>query len=503
MSDGTFDYVIVGAGPAGCVLANRLTADPGKQVALIEAGGPDKAKEIHIPAAFTKLFQTAYDWNYHTVKQPRAGDRELFWPRGKTLGGSTSINAMMWLWGHRADYEDWPASWSYAQVAPYYARIGVEVSKLRDPSPATGAFLAACVEAGLPLTADVNGGDNTGFTQTPVAQHRGRRVSAADAYLVPAAGRPNLTLITNALVERVVIDGDRATGVLYRDARGNTRSLTAKREVLVAAGAVNSPHLLMLSGIGDADHLRSVGIKVRRDLPAVGTNLQDHLATAVMVSSRQPVTLFKAETVGQLLRYLTMRKGMLTSNVAEAAGFIRSDESLAAPDVELIFAPSPFNNHGLDPLPGHGITIGVILLRPDSTGRITLASANPTEHPLIDPGYLTDERDVDRLVAGVRVAERIAASPALEPYVGEPMTPYPGVVDDETLRATVRANAETLYHPIGTCAMGTVVDDELRVLGVRGLRVVDASVFPRATRGHTMAPVYMVAERAADFIKAS
>jgi choline dehydrogenase len=501
MSDGNFDYVIVGAGPAGCVLANRLTADSGKRVALIEAGGPDKAREIHIPAAFTKLFQTAYDWNYHTVKQPQAGGRELYWPRGRTLGGSTSINAMMWLWGHRADYDDWP--WSYEDVVPYYRRIGVEVSALRDPNPATKAFLAACAEAGLPLTPDVNGGDNSGFAQTPVTQHRGRRVSAADAYLVPAAGRPNLTLITNALVERIVLDGDRATGVHYRDSRGNTRSLTVQREVLVAAGAVNSPQLLMLSGIGDPDHLRSVGVEVRHDLPAVGTNLQDHLASAVMVTSRQPVTMFKAETFGQIVRYLTTRRGMLTSNVAEACGFLRSDPALAAPDLELIFAPSPFNNHGLDPLPGHGLTIGVILLRPESTGRITLASANPTEHPLIDPGYLTDARDVDRLAFGMRVAERIAATEALKPFVGDPMVPYPGVVDDDTLRESIRANAETLYHPVGTCAMGSVVDSDLRVKGIRGLRVVDASVFPRITRGHTMAPVYMVAERAADLIKAS
>ena len=519
MSDGIYDYVIVGAGPAGCVLANRLSAASDTRVALLEAGGPDKAREIKVPAAFSKLFTTPYDWNYHTSKQPQLADRQLYWPRGKTLGGSTSINAQMWIRGHRADYDGWGLpGWSYDEVLPYFQRVergaglggsyGTEgplwISELRTLNPATVAFLAACAEAGIPPAAELNGGDNTGYSATPVTQRRGQRWSAADAYLRPAMRRPNLTVITGAYVDRVRLDGARASGVTYRDTDGAIHRVDAAREVLLCAGAVNSPQILMLSGIGDPDELRAVGIEPVCELPGVGANLQDHLAAGLTVHCPQKVTMFAAETFGQLARFLLTRKGMLSSNVAEAVAFVRSEPELPAPDLELIFGPVAFIEHGLVAPTDHGITVGVVLLQPESRGRVGLASANPAEPPVIDAGYLTAEADLGRLLTGVRVAESLVRTEALRAFVGAPMAPYPGTVDDAALTEHIRQRAETLYHPAGTCRMGeddlAVVDTSLRVRGIGGLRVVDASVMPRINRGHTQAPVYMIAEKAADLI---
>jgi choline dehydrogenase len=522
--DDGFDYVIVGAGPAGCVLANRLSARPEYRVALLEAGGPDTAREIRVPAAFSRLFMTAYDWNYRTAPQPELGGRELYWPRGKTLGGSTSINAQMWVRGHRADYDGWADDcdgWGYDQVVPYFHRVerrhggtaagvhGTEgplwISELRTVNPATTAFLAACAEIGLPRLGELNEPDNSGFSPTPVTQRRGRRWSAADAYLRPVARRPNLTVLTHAHATRIELDGDRATGVTYRDPTG-TRTIAARREVIVSGGTVNSPQLLMLSGIGDAERLGAVGIEPRHDLPGVGANLQDHLAAGVTVHCPEPVTMFAAESAGQLARFLLLRNGMLSSNVAEAVAFVHSGPGLPAPDLELIFAPSAYLDHGQTPPPGHGISIGIILLQPESGGRITLAGADPELPPVIDPGYLSAEADLRRLIAGVRVAERLLDTDAMRRYAGAPMPPYPGKVDDAALARQLRDRAETLYHPVGTCRMGSgpdaVVDATLKVRGLHGLRVVDASVMPRINRGHTMAPTYMIAERAADLILA-
>jgi choline dehydrogenase len=525
VSDLSYDYVIVGAGPAGCVLANRLSADPGCRVALLEAGGPDKANEIRVPAAFSKLFTTGYDWNYRTSKQPTMADRELYWPRGKTLGGSTAINAQMWVRGHPADYDAWGEEcpgWSYAEVLPYFHRAErrhggpagdvyggsgpLWISELRGLNPATEAFLAACQELGMRRLRELNEADTVGYSPTAVTQRRGRRWSAADAYLRPVRRRPNLTVLTEAYAERIDLDGTRATGVTYRDATGATQRLTARREVILSAGAVNSPHLLMLSGIGDPEQLRAAGVEPRHELPDVGANLQDHLSTGIVLHCPQPVTMVAAESLGQLVRFLLGRRGMLASNVAEAVAFIRSRPELAAPDLEIIFAPVPFVDHGQTAPAGHGITVGVVLLQPDSRGRITLASANPAEPPVIDPGYLTEPTDVQRLIAGVRVAERLVRTEAMKPFAGGPMEPYQGPVDDERLEHLIREHAETLYHPVGTCRMGSdpgsVVDCELNVRGLQGLRVVDASVMPRINRGHTQAPTYMIAERAADLIAA-
>ena len=526
MAAGSFDYVIVGAGSAGCVLANRLSADPACRVALLEAGGPDRAREIRIPVAFTKLLQTGYDWNYRTTRQPQLSGRELYWPRGKTLGGSSSIHGQAWTRGHRVDYDGWAQScpgWSYDEVLPYFQRAECRVgsnaggvygtsgpqfiSELRDPNPTTSAFLAACAELGMRRLGELNEPNNTGYAPTPVTQRRGLRHSAADAYLCPARRRPNLTVLTGAHAQRVLFDGARATGVEYRDGAGVTQRVTASCEVILSSGTVNSPQLLMLSGIGDADQLRAAGVEPRHDLVGVGANLQDHLACGVIVHCPKPITLFAADSPAQLARFLLARRGMLTSSVNEAVAFIRSDPALAAPDLELVWLPVPLLGEGLTPPPGHGLTLGVELLQPDSRGDIRLASADPAEPPVIDPGYLTAESDLRGLLAGLRIAERLCDTAALRPYVGAPMAPWPGRVDDARLATFIREHAQTAYHPVGTCRMGSddaaVVNCELRVRGLDGLRVVDASVMPRITRGHTHAPTVMIAERAADLIRAS
>jgi len=508
VAENRFDYVIVGAGAAGCVLAHRLSADPAVRVALLEAGERDKAQEIRIPAAFSKLFTTAYDWNYHTSKQSGLADRELYWPRGKTLGGSTSINAQMWLRGQRADYDGWDCpGWSYDEVLPYFTRAEnppMSISPLRTPHTLSMKFLAACAEAGLPQEGNLNDASHAGYGLSPVTQRRGRRWSAADAYLRPAMRRPNLTVVTGALVERVDLDGDRATGVTYRES-GAVKQVLADREVILSAGAVNSPQLLMLSGIGDGEQLRAAGVTPRHELPAVGRHLQDHLASGLGVHCPAPITMVAAESLPHVLRYLLLRKGMLSSNVAEAVAFVRSDPSVEAPDLELIFAPVPFIDHGQTDPPGHGITIGVVLLQPESEGQITLGSSDPAAPPVIDPGYLAAEADTRRLVTGLKLAHRLLETEALRPFVGEPMEPWTGSVDDDSLAAHVRERAETLYHPVGTCRMGagpdSVVDLELKVHGLQGLRVADASVMPRINRGHTQAPAYMIGEKAADLIK--
>ena len=526
MAAGSYRYVIVGAGAAGCVLAGRLSVDPACRVALLEAGGPDRKREIRIPLAASRLFQTAYDWNYRTSKQPQMSDREMYWPRGKTLGGSSSINGQAWVRGHRVDYDGWAQrcpGWSYEEVLPYFQRAerrvgsnagGVYgtagplcISELRDPNPTTSAFLAACAELGLRRLGELNEPDNTGYTPTPVTQRRGWRHSAADAYLRPARRRRNLTVLTGAHAQRILLDGTRATGVEYRDAAGVPQQVTASHEVILSGGTVNSPQLLMLSGIGDPDQLRAAGVQPRHELVGVGANLQDHLACAVIVHCPKPITLLAAESPAQLARFLLARRGMLTSNVAEAVAFVRSDPALTAPDLELVWLPVPVLGPDLPPPPGHGLSLGVLLLQPDSRGRIRLASADPAQPPVIDPGYLTAESDLPRLLAGMRIAEQLCDAEALRPYVGRPMPPWPGKVEDASLARFVREHAQTAYHPVGTCRMGSddaaVVDCQLGVRGLSGLRLVDASVMPQIIRGHTQAPTVMIAERASDLIQAS
>jgi choline dehydrogenase len=507
------------------VLANRLSADRSVRVALVEAGGPDRKQEIRIPAAFSKLFRTPYDWAFETTAQKHVDERQLYWPRGKVIGGSSSINAMMWVRGHRADYDGWNIDgWSWDDVLPVFQRIErrigsnagntygtggpLWIEELRDPNPLTGAFLTACEEVGHRRLGELNEPDNTGYATTPVTMRRGRRWSAADAYLHPVRRRANLAVLTGTSVERIVIGEDgRASGVAIRDASGAAKGLTANREVLLSAGAIGSPHLLMVSGVGDPDVLDAAGVEVRVHRPEVGRNLQDHLSAGWIVHTPTPVTLVDAEKFGQVVAYLTRRKGMLTSNVAEAVAFVHTEPGLAGPDIELIFAPVPFLDHGFTKPVGHGLTFGAVLLQPRSRGQITLASSDPAVAPLIDPAYLSDPDDLRRLIAGMAKAREVMAASSMAPHVGAPMRPDRfAEPDDPYSEEMVRKYAETLYHPVGTCRMGTddasVVDEELRVRGVPGLRVVDVSVMPCINRGHTNAPAMMIAERGADLILA-
>lgn len=522
-----FDFVIVGAGAAGCVLANRLSARPNQRVLLLEAGASDRGLEVKIPAAFSKLFRSARDYAFDSVAQPQLAGRVLFWPRGKMLGGSSSMNAQMYVRGHRADYDGWAQAgctgWSWNEVQRAFVRTeqrerdvdglyGLHgpqrITEQRDPNVTTRAFLTACTELGMRRLRDINQEENEGAALTPVTQRRGSRFSAADAYLRPVLGRSNLRLITRARVARLVFEGRTAVGVDYTDAQGAPRRVTAAREVILAAGTIGSPLLLLRSGVGAAEQLRAHGIRVVSELASVGENLQDHLGVVVIRECPEPVTLVKAESLPNLLRYFLLRRGMLTSNIGEALALIRSRGSLPAPDLELIWAPLPFIDHGAVRPHAHGTSIGVVLLQPESRGRVRLTSADPEAPPYIDPGYLTDPagKDLATLVAGVRTAQRLYRAPALRQYAGTPIEPGPEVHTDDQIAQFVREQAETLYHPVGSCRMGSdpgaVVDPTLRVRTVERLRIADASIMPRINRGHTYAPTIMIAERAAELILA-
>ena len=521
-----YDYVIVGAGAAGCVLANRLSASGSQRVLLIEAGGSDKQLHVQVPAAFGKLFKTERDWAFFTEPQPQANGRTMYWPRGKMLGGSSSMNAQMWIRGHKADFDGWRElgnpGWGYDDVAPLFSKIAscrtgpegsysehgpMVIEDLRDPNITTRAFLDACRQAGMRELADHNLADNEGYALTRVNQKRGRRFSTVDGYLRPAMARKNLTVATHGVVQRIVIRNGRAHGVEYRNASGRVVLAEARREVVLCAGAVGSPQLLMLSGVGPGEALSRLGIDVHCDRPAVGDNLQDHLIATVMVNCRLPVTLKSAETPIELFKYFALRRGMLTSCVAEAAAFVRTTPELKAPNIELIWAPSAYIDHGFVVPDEHVVGIAVVMLQPESHGRISLASSHPQAAPSIDPRYLSDPegRDLKSVVQGLHIARKVMTMPSLAPYIGAPLFPGPEVAfTDEALGAYVRQTTETLYHPVGTCRMGSdadaVVDPMLRVRGIAGLRVADASIMPRITRGHTQAPTLMIAERASELI---
>ena len=507
------DYIVVGTGSAGSVVANRLSKTPGVQVTVLEAGPPDKDKFIHIPAGFSKLFHSEVDWNYATEPQKELDGREIYWPRGKTLGGSSSMNAMMWVRGFAADYDEWGKlageSWDFAHVEKYFRRIErgrIVPAEQRSPRSSTKAWLTAIAECGYRVESP-NLDAPEGFCETRVTQRRGARWSTADAYLKPAMRRPNLRLLTKATATRVVIEDGRAVGVEFEQG-GRRQVVKARREVVLCGGAINSPQLLMLSGIGDRERLADQGIDAVRHAPEVGQNLMDHLCVPVGFDAAQD-TLFAAEKPLELANYFIRRRGMLTSNVGEAYGFVRSRADLALPDLELIFAPAPFFDEGIgDPYDRHAIVMGPILLKPKSRGSITLRSADPHDKPVIDPQYLSDDEgaDHDTLMEGLRITARIAQASAMRPVLGAIARPLGAAeLTENTLETALKTVSHTLYHPVGTCRMGSdeasVVDPQLRVRGIDGLRVADASVMPTIIRGHTHAPSVLIGEKAADLIR--
>jgi len=522
----SWDYVIVGAGSAGCVLAARLTEDPAVTVLLLEAGDRDTAKEVSVPAAFSKLFLGPHDWAYRTEPEPGCDGRQMYWPRGKMLGGCSSLNAMLYIRGSRHDFDGWRdagcTGWGYDDVLPYFQRSEdnsrgadawhgtggpLRVSDQRSPSDLSHDYLAAAERAGFTGNPDFNAAEQDGVGIYQVTQRGGRRESTATAFLRPALQRPNLTVRTLAQATRVLVEGGRAIGVEAQLSAGR-EVFHANREVLLAGGAVNTPQLLLLSGIGPAPELRAHGIEVLVDSPKVGSNLQDHLSVGCSFLTTGPVSYFGADKrVGPVASWLLRRRGPFSSPVAEAGGFLRTDRALPAPDLQLLFAPALFVEHGQGEAPGHGFSLGAYLLRPQSRGRVRLRSADPLAPAVIEAGYLTEDADLEVLVAGLRRILEIAAQQPLARHASARHLPEPGVdvADDTAARAYIRAHAETIYHPTSTAAMGPAEDDvcdpQLRVRGVSGLRVVDASVLPDVPRGNTNAPVIMLAEKAADLLR--
>jgi choline dehydrogenase len=526
----SYDYVIVGAGSAGCVLANRLSADPGKKILLLEAGPSDWSPLIHMPAGLAKLVRkNGLNWNYRTEPEPELHQRRMWWPRGRTLGGSSSINAMCYIRGQPADYDQWAAAsgdprWSWEQVLPWFLRSednsrgasalhGVKgelgVSDLRHHNELSATMIEAAVNAGYRANDDFNGPRQDGFGLYQVTQRNGSRCSTATAYLKPVRERTNLHVRTGVLVQRVLLNHGRAIGVEVRKGRVGSERIEAG-EVILAAGAINTPQLMMLSGLGPADHLREHGLPVVADLPDVGGHLQDHLDICTIDGTARKVTYDHLNELAAGWRWLRHRDGPGSSNVAEAGGFVRSelaeDERC---DIQFHFCPVQLEDHGHVKPPGYGYTMHACFLHPRSRGRLRLHSADPAQPIAIHAGYLSDPEghDLKRMIAAARMSREILDQPAFNAYRGKPVFPQSTLHTDAEYSDFIRRKAETIYHPVGTCRMGNddraVVDSELRVRGVQGLRIVDASVMPTLPTGNTNAPTIMIAERASALIVGS
>ena len=511
-----YDYVIVGAGSAGCVLAARLSEDPDVHVCLIEAGTADVAENIHMPSAFPKLFRTRFDWDYDTAEEPDLNGRRLYLPRGRVLGGTSSMNAMLYIRSTPADYDSWEQpGWRHAELLPYFKRsednergeseyhgVGgpLTVSDGRSRNPSTAAFTEAAAQAGYQATSDFNGPSLDGFGAFQLTQRDGRRCSTSTGFLRPAMSRLNLTVKTGFQVHRVILENGRAVGVtgMHLDTGFTIR---AEREVIISAGAYNSPQLLMLSGIGPAGPLAGLGIPVVADLP-VGRNLQDHVHVPLNCVHTQPVSLITAATLENLELFRRYGQGPLTSNGPETGGFVRTSDGLAGPDAAYFAGPAMFTESGLGIPTAHAVSCGPTLVSPGSRGSLTLMSDDPTAKPRILNNFLSDEADVRAAIAAVRVALDIVRQPAMARYA-ESIHEFPDRASDADLRGYVRQRAHSMFHPAGTCAMGAVVGADLTVYGVTGLRVADCSVMPIVGRGGPNASAIMIGEKAADLMRSA
>jgi choline dehydrogenase len=514
-----YDYVIVGAGSAGCVLANRLSEDPDVQVLLLEAGPPDTNENIHVPLGYLQLAGTEVDWGYFSAPEPECYGRRIPLPRGKVLGGSSSVNAMVYIRGNRRDYDDWGvAGWSAADLLPYFIKAEdnergasrwhgadgpLPVSEERSHNVMSHAFVEAGVQAGLARNEDFNGDEQDGVGMYQVTQRGGMRASTAVAYLHPAMDRPNLTVMPNMCVQRVLFEGTRAVAV-QASQLGQSQQLRAEREVILCGGAYNSPQLLMLSGIGPAEHLAFREIEVLLDQPAVGQNLSDHAASYAVWTTPEEQSLLLSLEPAALERYEATQTGPFASNFAEAGGFARVQKGAQAPDIQFHFVPLQIVDEGMSDPDAHGVWVSPCLLTPRSRGSVRLASKDPTAKPIVHNSFYTAGDDMQRMIAGLRMMLDICAQPALAPYCAQPFT-TPAGDSDQQLREHVARTTFSIYHPVGTCRMGedagAVVDAQLCVNGVQGLRVIDASVMPAVPRGNTNAPTIAVAERAADLIR--
>ena len=529
-----YDYVIIGAGSAGCVLANRLTEDPQVKVLLLEAGGKDNSILVKMPAGVGSLIskQGVYNWGFWTEEEPNLENRKLWWPRGKGWGGSSSINGMIYIRGHARDYDQWRQmglqGWSYRDVLPYFKRSetlegggddwhGGEgplyVSKASTPNPIYKATIEAGRQAGHAVTSDFNGFQQEGWGPYQLTIRDGQRWSAARAYLHPAMSRPNLTCLTGARTTRIIVENGRATGVEYVDDKTKTKHVVnADKEVLLSAGAVQSPHILQLSGIGDPEELAKFGIPVVKALKGVGANLQDHLDVTMSWECPQPITAFSlrkgiVKTLMIGMNYAFFGKGMGRQQFLESGAFLKSRPDLDRPDLQVHCVLAVMQDHGKVSVAKDGFTFHVCQLRPESRGRVGLNSADPFADPAIFANYLATDEDRRAMREGVRMMRHVASQAALDAYRSEELFPGKDVETDEQIDAWIRKHAETIYHPVGTCKMGAasdemaVVDGELKVRGIEGLRVIDASVMPTLVGGNTNAPTIMIAEKAADMLR--